>query len=137
MAKEEVFSRKFIASMKRVAKDVADSIKKKEKIEKEILERQAQLEALEEDIRGSETNIRRKTGYGVMDLIKREVINTGKVDKNGKPIKVTQYSLIYPDTIVPPTPTAEGDMEVAPVEDTEKEGLPFMTEDVMNHSNEV
>jgi hypothetical protein len=35
---------------------------------------------------------------------------TAKVDKNGRPIKVTKYTLRFPDTIIP-TPTSEGTEE--------------------------
>ena len=132
MAKEEKFNRNFIASMKRIARNVAPKVKERERLVKEIEAKQARIAELNEDIAGEETSIRRKTGYGVMDLIKREVVDTGKVDKKtGKPIKDTQFNLRYPDTILPPED--EGDKEVSPVESE----LPFMTEDVMNPSNEI
>ena len=132
MAKKEEFNRNFIASMKRIARNVAPKVKERERLVKEIEAKQARIAELNEDIAGEETSIRRKTGYGVMDLIKREVVDTGKVDKKtGKPIKDTQFNLRYPDTILPPE--NEGDKEVAPVESE----LPFMTEDVMNPSSEI
>lgn len=135
MTKE--FNRTFIASMKRVARNIASSVKEKNKLEREIAERQARITEINKDIEESEATIRRKTGYGVMDLVKREVVDTGKVDKNGRPIKDTQYNLIYPETVIPVQETIEtevmdGDKEVSPEEE-----LPFMTEDVMNPSNEI
>lgn len=132
MAKKEEFNRNFIASMKRIARNVAPKVKERERLVKEIEAKQARIAELNEDIAGEETSIRRKTGYGVMDLIKREVVDTGKVDKKtGKPIKDTQFNLRYPDTILPPE--NEGDTEGEPVESE----LPFMTEDVMNPSSEI
>lgn len=132
MAKKEEFNRNFIASMKRIARNVAPKVKERERLVKEIEAKQARIAELNEDIAGEETSIRRKTGYGVMDLIKREVVDTGKVDKKtGKPIKDTQFNLRYPETILPPE--NEGDREVAPVDSD----LPFMTEDVMNPSSEI
>lgn len=131
MAEKKEFNRNFIASMKRVARNIASSVKEKGKLEREISEKQARIAEITKEIEESEATIRRKTGYGVMDLVKREVVDTGKVDKNGKPIKDTQFNLIYPETVVPPVKD-EGDMEVSPIDD-----LPFMTEDVMNPSNEI
>lgn len=138
MAKEEKFNRNFIASMKRIARNVAPKVKERERLVKEIEAKQARIAELNEDIAGEETSIRRKTGYGVMDLIKREVVDTGKVDKKtGKPIKDTQFNLRYPETILPPENELilenEENKEVAPVESE----LPFMTEDVMNPSSEI
>jgi len=131
MAEKKEFNRNFIASMKRVARNIASSVKEKGKLEREISEKQARIAEITKEIEESEATIRRKTGYGVMDLVKREVVDTGKVDKNGKPIKDTQFNLIYPETVVPPVKD-EGDKEVSPIDD-----LPFMTEDVMNPSNEI
>lgn len=131
MAEKKEFNRNFIASMKRVAKNVAPLVREREKLQKEIAANEKRINEIDEDIAGNEVSIRRATGYGVMDLVKREVVDTGKVDKNGKPIKDTQFNLIYPETIVPPV-QSEGDKEVAPVEE-----LPFMVEDVMNPSNEL
>lgn len=131
MAEKREFNRTFIASMKNIAKSISSSVKERDKLEREIAERQARIVTINKDIEDSEAIVRRKTGHGVMDLIKREVVDTGRTDKNGKPIRYTQYNLIYPDTVVPPV-ESEGDMEVSPVED-----LPFMVEDVMNPSSEI
>lgn len=131
MAEKKEFNRTFIASMKNIAKSISSSVKERDKLEREIAVREARIADINKDIEDSEAIVRRKTGYGVMDLVKREVIDTGKVDKHGNPVRYTQYNLIYPDTVVPPV-ESEGDMEVSPVED-----LPFMVEDVMNPSNEI
>lgn len=131
MAEKKEFNRTFIASMKNIAKSISSSVKERDKLEREIAVREARIADINKDIEDSEAIVRRKTGYGVMDLVKREVIDTGKVDKNGNPVRYTQYNLIYPDTVVPPV-ESERDAEVSPVED-----LPFMVEDVMNPSNEI
>lgn len=131
MAEKKEFNRTFIASMKNIAKSISSSVKERDKLEREIAVREARIADINKDIEDSEAIVRRKTGYGVMDLVKREVVDTGKVDKNGNPVRYAQYNLIYPDTVVPPV-ESEGDMEVSPVED-----LPFMVEDVMNPSNEI
>lgn len=131
MAEKKEFNRTFIASMKNIAKSISSSVKERDKLEREIAVREARIADINKDIEDSEAIVRRKTGYGVMDLVKREVVDTGKVDKNGNPVRYTQYNLIYPDTVVPPV-ESEGDKEVSPVED-----LPFMVEDVMNPSNEI
>lgn len=131
MAEKKEFNRTFIASMKNIAKSISSSVKERDKLEREIAVREARIADINKDIEDSEAIVRRKTGYGVMDLVKREVIDTGKVDKHGNPVRYTQYNLIYPDTVVPPV-ESERDTEVSPVED-----LPFMVEDVMNPSNEI
>lgn len=131
MAEKKEFNRTFIASMKNIAKSISSSVKERDKLEREIAVREARIADINKDIEDSEAIVRRKTGYGVMDLVKREVVDTGKVDKHGNPVRYTQYNLIYPDTVVPPV-ESKGDMEVSPVED-----LPFMVEDVMNPSNEI
>lgn len=132
MAEKERFNRTFIASMKRVAKNVAPLAREKAKLTKEIAERQARLVEVEEEIAGHEVSIKRVTGgYTTEDLIERVVVDTGKVDKNGRPIRDTQFNLKYPETVVPPV-EMENDNEGSPVDE-----LPFMTEDVLNPSNEI
>jgi hypothetical protein len=43
-------------------------------------------------------------GYTTEDLVKKEVIKTGKFDpKTGKEIIQTRYALKYPETVIPPT----------------------------------
>lgn len=71
----------------------------------EIADRQAELESIQAQIEGYQVPIKEATGgYTTEDLITRVVLTTDKVDKDGKPIKVTQYNLTYPDTIVPEEP---------------------------------
>ena len=97
------FSKFFIASLKRVAQNVYPLVRRKTKLLAEIAERQAELESIQAQIDGYQVPIKEATGgYTTEDLITRVVVTTDKMDKEGKPIKVTQYNLTYPDTITPP-----------------------------------
>lgn len=100
---EKKFSKFFIANLKRTAQNVSPLVREKQKLEKEVEEKQARIATLEAQIGSLDGHIRQECGYGVEDLVVREVVNTGKVDKDGKPIKVTKWTLKYPETIVPPT----------------------------------
>ena len=101
MAKKE-FSKFFTASLKRTAQNVYPLVRRKNKLLDEIADRQAELESIEQQIAGYQIPIKEATGgFTTEDLVKREVIDTGKVDKDGRPIKQTVYSLMYPETIVP------------------------------------
>lgn len=96
------FSKFFIASLKRTAMNVSPLVRRKQKLQKEIEERTKELELIDNQIKTYETPIREVTnGYGTKDLIKRVVEVTDKVDKDGKPVKVTKWVLKYPETIVP------------------------------------
>ena len=58
-------------------------------------------------------------GYGTEDLVIRTVEVTDKLDKDGKPVKVTKWNLKYPETIVPiEEVVAETPVEVAETTDT-------------------
>ena len=54
-----------------------------------------------------EAPVIRKTGFKSTDIYTKVIVpqmnedGTAKVDKNGRPIKVTKYVLKYPDTIIP------------------------------------
>lgn len=101
MAKKE-FSKFFTASLKRTAQNVYPLVRRKHKLLDEIADRQAELESIEQQIAGYQIPIKEATGgFTTEDLVKREVIDTGKVDKDGRPIKQTVYSLKYPETIIP------------------------------------
>ena len=101
MAKKE-FSKFFTASLKRTAQNVYPLVRRKHKLLDEIADRQAELESIEQQIAGYQIPIKEATGgFTTEDLVKREVVDTGKVDKDGRPIKQTVYSLKYPETIVP------------------------------------
>lgn len=80
------------ATVKRVAQNVNPLVVKKNKITAKINELNAEYNALVEEIAGHEMGIKALTGgFTSEDLIIKKVEDTGKVDKDGKPIKVTKY----------------------------------------------
>ena len=95
---------------------VSPMVREKQKLQKEVEEKQARIASLDAQIESLDGHIRRECGYGVEDLIVRNVVNTGKTDKDGKPVKVTKWELKYPETIVPPT--EEQPAGEAPAEET-------------------
>lgn len=129
MTEKREFSRMFIANLKKTAAIVASDVRKKEKLQKEIKEREEELAKVEQNIEEYQGPIRRHTGgYTTEDLVVK-VVKEGKPDKDGNPTKVYSFQLKYPETVVPPV-DEEGDKEVSPIDD-----LPFMTEDVLNPDN--
>ena len=65
---------------------------KKNKIAAKISELNAEYNALTEEIEGHEMGIKALTGGFISeDLVVKRVEDTGKTDKDGKPIKVTKY----------------------------------------------
>ena len=118
MAKKE-FSKFFIASLKRTAQNVSPLVRKKQKLQAEIAEREKELESIQIQIDSYEAPIKEVTdGYGTEDLVIRTVEVTDKLDKDGKPVKVTKWNLRYPETIVPVEETAAEPAEPAEVAET-------------------
>ncbi len=107
MAKEK-FGRMAVSQIKNTAKSCYLLTREKEKLEKEIAEKQARLAVVKEQYDEYQAPIKRMTGgYTTEDLLDRQVTDTGKVDKDGRPIKVTNYVLKYPETVVPPVENVE------------------------------
>lgn len=80
------------ATVKRVAQNVNPLVVKKNKIAAKIDELNAEYNALTEEINGHEMGIKALTGgFTSEDLVTKKVEETGKVDKNGCPVKVTKY----------------------------------------------
>lgn len=80
------------AAVKRVAMNVNSLVVKKNKIAAKINELNAEFNALMDEIEGHEYGVKKKTnGLTSEDLIMRKVEETGKVDKDGKPIKITKW----------------------------------------------
>lgn len=119
MAKKE-FSKFFIASLKRTAQNVSPLVRRKQKLQAEIAEREEELKSIQIQIDAHEAPIKEVTnGYGTEDLVIRTVEVTDKLDKDGKPVKVTKWNLKYPETIVPvEEAVAETPVEVAETTDT-------------------
>lgn len=107
------FSKFFVASLKRTAQNVSPLVRRKQKLQAEIAEREEELKSIQVQLDTYEAPIKEATGgYGTEDLVVRTVEVTDKVDKDGKPIKVTKWNLKYPETIVPVGETAEPADEV-------------------------
>ena len=81
-----------MATIKRVAQNVNPLVVKKNKIAAKIDELNAEYNALIEEIEGHEMGIKALTGGLISeDLVVKKVEDTGKVDKDGRPIKITKY----------------------------------------------
>ena len=107
-----------IAAIKRTAQNVNAMVTKKTKLKEKIDALQAEYDKIEGAQEQFEVPIRKMTGgYGTEDLVEKVIEDTGKLDKDGKPIKLTKYVLRYPDTILPPTMDDDDD---GVVDDTEK-----------------
>lgn len=118
MAKNE-FSKFFIASLKRTAMNVSPRVRRKQKLQAEIAEREKELESIQVQINAYEAPIKEVTGgYGTEDLVVRTVEITDKLDKDGKPVKVTKWNLKYPETIVPVEEVGAGVEAPAEVSET-------------------
>ena len=105
--KKKEFSKFFVGTLKRTAKNVSPLVIKKQKLIAKKNEIDSELEFIQEQIEQYETPIKKVTGgYGTEDLIERVVETTDKTDKNGNVVKVTKWNLKYPDTIVPPADEA-------------------------------
>lgn len=115
------FSKFFIASLKRTAQNVSPLVRRKQKLQAEIVDREKELESIQKQLEIYEAPIKEATGgYSTEDLIVRTVEVTDKTDKDGKPIKSTKWNLKYPDTIIPPAEeTAEADMAPEEAESAE------------------
>ena len=108
MAKKE-FSKFFFFFLKRTAQNVSFLVKRKQKLQAEIAQREEELKSIQAQLDVYEAPIKEATGgYTTEDLVVRTVEITDKTDKEGKPIKVTKWSLRYPETIVPVEEEAAG-----------------------------
>lgn len=117
LSKMKELSKFEIAAIRRTAQNVNAMVTKKTKLKEKIGALQAEYDQLEEAQEQFEAPIRKMTGgYGTEDLIVKVIEDTGKLDKDGKPIKLAKYVLKYPDTILPPA--MDGGDGV--VDDTEK-----------------
>lgn len=98
----KTFNSKEITSIKRTAMNVNPLVVKKTKIKEKIDQLNMEYNMLQEQQDNWEMAIKAMTGgYTTEDLIDKVIEDTGKVDKDGKPIKITKYVLKYPDTVIP------------------------------------
>ena len=125
-----------MAAVKRVAQNVNYAVTKKNKVAAKIYELNTEYNTLVDEIEGHEAGIKAITGgLTSEDLLVKKVIDTGKVDKDGRPIKATKYEpkegvVIYnEETKVYEIHTAE---DVAPVDE-----LPIDSVDDTEPAHEV
>lgn len=96
------FSKFQVATLKRVAQSVSPLVRAKEKLVNQITECEQELKSIQTQIDAFQGPIKEMTGgYTTEDLVVREVSVTDKLDKEGKPVKVTKWVLRYPDTVIP------------------------------------
>lgn len=80
------------AAIKRVAMNVNPLVVKKNRIAAKISELNKEYNDLTEEIQGYEMGVMKLTdGLMSEDIVTKRVEDTGKVDKDGKPIKKTVY----------------------------------------------
>lgn len=117
---EKEFSKFFVASLKRTAQNVSPLVRRKQKLTEMIEKAQEEIESLTKEINSYQTPIMEATGgFGVEDLVERVIEVTDKVDKEGKPIKVTKWNLKYPETIIPVKKEEKADDSVISTPTTE------------------
>lgn len=80
-----------LAAIKRVAQNVNFAITRRNKIMDQISKLENELEDIMREIKGHEAGIVELTGYTSENLITKVVEVTDKVDREGRPIKVTKY----------------------------------------------
>ena len=131
-----------MAMIKRIAMNVNPLVVKKNKLASKINELTVEIAEIEDAIEGNEMGIKTITGGLSSEvLITKTVTDSGKVDKNGNPIKVTKYEpnphtvqwnedkKVY--TIIVET---DGDTTLIPSEDesiVEEDGTENNTEEVI------
>jgi hypothetical protein len=132
MTKKE-FTKFELARMKRTAQNVEGFLKQKNKLEEKKAKIEEELTIINQQIELTDAPTVAMTGYHTEDIIKKVVIPTDQVDKNGNVIKRVTFEFIYPDTIVPPvTDVAEEEASVnventtaSDVEESTAVGKPF------------
>lgn len=98
---EKKFKSFEIAALKTTAKAVNTLVTKKNKLIKQLNKIQKDIEENQTFIDKWEFPIKDTFGYSTEELVDKVVEDTGKVDKDNRPIKVTKYVLKYPETIIP------------------------------------
>ena len=79
------------AAVKRVAQNVNFAVTKRNRIAEQINKLNGEYNDLTEEIEGNDAGILKLTGHTSEELVTKVVETTGKVDKEGRPIKVTRY----------------------------------------------
>lgn len=119
------FTKFEVAAMKRTAANVDQFVRRRNTLMAKKNEIDAELDTINASIEAADAPTRAMTGgYGSEQLFTKEVTDTGKVDKNGTPIKTTKFVPKYPETIIPveeETCNCPCDEEVVCEESTEVE----------------
>lgn len=88
--------------MKRTAANVDQFVRRRNTLMAKKNEIDAELETINASIEAADAPTKAMTGgYGSEQLFTKEITDTGKVDKNGTPIKTTKFVPKYPETIIP------------------------------------
>lgn len=96
------FTKFEVAAMKRTAANVDQFVRRRNTLMAKKNEIDAELETINASIEAADAPTKAMTGgYGSEQLFTKEVTDTGKVDKNGTPIKTTKFVPKYPETIIP------------------------------------
>ena len=96
------FTKFEIAAMKRTAANVDQFVRRRNTLMSKKNEIDAELETINASIEAADAPTKAMTGgYGSEQLFNKEITDTGKVDKNGTPIKTTKFVPKYPETIIP------------------------------------
>lgn len=81
-----------MASIKRVAQNVNPLVTKKNKIISKLNELREEYDSVCNEINGHEMGVISLTGGFTSEyLVEKRIEDTGKIDKEGKPVKVTKY----------------------------------------------
>lgn len=132
-----------VAAIKRIAQNVNPLVVKKNKIAAKIDELNKEYNALIDEIEGHEMGVKSLTGgYVSEDLLARKVEDTGKTDKEGKPIKVTKYEpredvLVFNEAsgvYEIKEPEIDAPVEVVTVDGTESVSMVESTEDFTDNN---
>lgn len=78
-------------SVKSVAKAIEPKLREQAKIKNQMEKLANEYKKCDADIAALESGVVSLIGFHVQDLIKKVVEDTGRVDKEGNPVKVTKY----------------------------------------------
>lgn len=96
------FTKFEIAAMKRTAANVDQFVRRRNVLQAKKDEIDAELAIVNASIDAADGPTKAMTGgYGSEDLFEKVITDTGKVTKEGAPIKTTKFALKYPETVIP------------------------------------
>lgn len=96
------FTKFEIAAMKRTAANVDQFVRRRNVLQAKKDEIDAELAIVNASIDAADGPTKAMTGgYGSEDLFEKVITDTGKVTKEGAPVKTTKFVPKYPETIIP------------------------------------